>query len=621
MDSSNDSARPHTGPSTPARVAKNRRDDRSIAAVLDRALFVAPYVLISADNRSPERVAHLDEARQALARGQAASIGGRLRPGVLGADIDPAEADAILGDVCAEIQVAWCVQRGLPYMVRRSGRPGGMHVIAVARRRTDLDDWAKLCTRLTRQLGVRIDDRTGKVLRLLSAPHRCGHTAPVLGGTLTPRAALEARPFTAHRPRPTSTRTASWATPGERDLSRSGQEYGAACAMARAGYRAERAWLHDVFLDGKSGEQGELWWRRYIWMPAVTTVAAEQGIDEEAAWKLAQRAAPIGSRTLGRDGWQGLWDRAIKEAATDRPRRWRIHNTVDSTETLTRIGAFRRGFERAVASTPQLQRCRPRRRHSIAAILHALAPVLIKRNGSISCRELSEKTHLDTKTVRAGLAALLEAEIVVRTHTYSGGANDCDAYGIGSAAQAFIDAASKENSPTSCSTPPPLGRCNPRLLRQRHHLDRSRWRQRCSLLARLPAYSKLAFSDHPAARTLRSLWAQRQWWKSLTDTEKASHREKRRKILRNLDFADFSSWMVWLAHRERLCEAADRITDGAALAGDYALVAHAPVTLHRGMKDQHWRTGGRRPAGPDRQGELYVLRETQIDRGLASAGV
>ncbi|WP_433574141.1 hypothetical protein [Nocardia brasiliensis] len=621
MDSnrSEDSAHPKSGPATGADVAylapnEQHRNpisstaainwrDRELLTALDGLLYIAPYVLIQHDNTKYKTTSDLADARQALAHGTVSSVAGSLRPGTVGADIDPTVEKAIRGDLCAEALVAWCAKRGLAYVVRESGRPGGRHVIAVARNQRDVTDWAKLCTRLTRKNGVTVDNRTGKALRLLSAPHRQGRPAPVIGGTLTPRDVLDCKPLrTAPAPRqaqkPSNTRRRATS---ERDQSRSGREYGLACAMVRAGYTAAQAWTHEALIGGKSARNGELWWRRYIWMPATVVVAAEQDVGEDEAWQRSLRAAPVGCRKMGRDDWRGLWQRAVREAATDRPRRYRIGSTEQAPETRARIDATSRGLRAAAA---ELIPARPQRRHSIAALLHALATVIVLREGSVSSRDLSERSLLDAHTVRAARRDVIQAGVVSLVHQYAGGPDDCDAYGIGPAAESYINAAQHQTSPTSCSSPPgPTGHCNAALLRSRYSRDSRHWRLRCTALSSLLPGETLATSQHPLAKALRSLWFQRKWWQSLTSDEQAHRRSLRRQLLESMSRADTSAWFGWLARREEIANAADRLLHGDGSASDEATVGSSPRTLHRGMRDPQWRTGGT-PSTPPEQPEL-----------------
>ncbi len=575
-----------------AAAADERLGHEHIKA-LDRVLYVAPFVLIDADNTGSQTVRDLADARRALASGQASTIAGTLRPGIIGADVDPKSADAILGDICAEALVAWCITHELPYIVRESGRPGGRHLIAIAREQRHIAQWATLCARLSRKHRVVVDNRTGKALRLLSAPHRMGWHAPVIGATMTTRDVLDANPLRAKPTKHTSPNRSRRPAAGNRDQSRSGREYGLACAMARLDYTADQAWSHESLIGGKSARKGELWWRRYLWMPAVTTVAAERDLNEDEAWRRAQAASPLGCRKLGRSGWIGLWRRALAEAATARPRRYRIDSAELDEADATRIDAVRRGLAAAAAAAPAIRKARPQRRNSVAALLHALAPAIVRRGGSISGRALAERSRLDTHTVRAALSLAVDAGVLIVAREYAGGANDCRAYAPGPEAERFIEMAeSTETSPTSCSTPPPTGRCDPHLQHRRHTRDRTTWRLRCELLPLLSPGESFAHSSHPPAKALRSLWFQRRWWRSLSADEQAERRSQRRQLLREMEPVDTFAWFDWLAKRERIANAADRVAHGEGSTADEKLLSAVPHAMHRGMRDPCWRTGG-----------------------------
>lgn len=596
--------------------AEHAHRERQLLAALDRVLFVGPFVLIGSDNKSPARVDDLGQARDALARNEAATVGGTLRRAVLAADIDPAAVDAVLGDVVAEQLVAWCAANELPYFVRESGRPGGRHVFTVTSSPTLAVEWAHVCAELVARHGVPIDDRTGKVLRLLSAPHRTGRPAPALGGTLTPAAVLDAveatdqalssRRQTGRRRNPTTPRQ-----PGDRDRSRSGREYGQACAMVRAGYTPARAWTIQNQPGSKTRERGELNWRRYIWLPAVTTVAAEEGTTEDEAWQRAQLACRSRCRKLGLDWWRVLWRRAQHEATQDRPRRYRVDDTEPAPgrpQLAAEIGTARGGLLAAADELLSSDGARPQRRHSAAALLHALAPVLLgDRAGSISVRDLAELAHLDPKTVRATRNALVSLAVLAVVHQYEGGAEDCHRYAVGPAAQSYIEAAQRaatETSPTSCSAPPPAptGHANVTQLRTRHAADRQVWRLRCTLSAVTETTGETyAESQHPAAKTLRSLHYQRQWWRSLSPEQQEQRRAERRRLLGQLDPVGLSAWLDWLARRELIRVAADHIAAGTAVSADHDAVTLAPLTVHRGMRDPQWRTGGTPSVPPGEQ--------------------
>ncbi|WP_280393456.1 hypothetical protein [Nocardia wallacei] len=544
-------------------------------------------------------MATLDEARAAIADGTAASAAGRLAAGLLGADVDA--ADPVIGDACAEALVAWCVEHGLPYVLRESGRPGGRHVIAVVTGSgVPVRKWARLCRRLAREYGVVVQDRTGQHLRLLTAPHRVGLPSQVIACTADPAQVLDALEITA-RKRPARRGRRSPARPGRRggfDLTRSGREYGASCAMARAGYTARQAWQVISQLVGKSAALGERWWRRYMWLSAVTVVAAEQGLDEDAAWELARRACPAACLARGRAWWRdGKWSAAVAEAAVDRPRRYRLDDTDPaaaetelSPEVRAEIAATREGFEAAVAA--ELGGLHPQRRHSVRAALWALAAAIVTREGSISVRCLAIRARLDGKTVRRALATAVQAGLIVATHAYTGGRADCDAYGPGPAATDHLIAARSTVSPTRCTTPGAHGRASRKRLHAEARAARRTWALRCDALAALAPGERLADSRHPAAKLLRSLHHQRTWWRNLTSDEQHARREARQAHMRRLPVDDRRSWFGWLARRELISNAADRLLTRTAAPDDLETLLAAPLTVHRGMRDPQWAVGG-----------------------------
>lgn len=571
---------------------------RSYLAAMDATLFVGRYVLLAADNTSPKRVTTCQEAQAALAAGKCASIAGRLAEGLLGADIDASQP--VIGDACAEVLVAWCIEHGLPYVVRESGRPGGRHVIAVVTDpKVPVRQWPRLCRRLSKRYGTTVQDRTGQHLRLLSAPHRIGLPAPVISCTATPANALDAVAITRKSrgpkkfhggrrvPHPTFT--------GAPDGSRSAVEWGLSCAMARAGYSTADAWTTIAELNGKAREQGQRWWRRYVWLSAVTTVAAERGLTEEAAWDLVRQACPAECLTQGYDWWRNAkWEPALAEAQIDRPRRYRLDDTDETSdlppEVLAEIEAVRTGFETAVAE--RLAGLHPQRLRSVRAVLSALARAVVTRSGSISTRSLSLRARCDRKTVQRALATSKESGILVELHAYAGGSMDCSAYGIGPAAIEYVSAAHTSISPTRCTTPAPLGRAHLPRLRGEYLRDRTAWAARCDVLASLAPGERLADSSHPVAKLLRSRHFQKRWWQSLTMDEQTARQEARRRELRAMEHSERSVWFTWLARRELICNAADRLLAGNAAAGDLATLRAAPLTIHRGMSDPRWLDGG-----------------------------
>lgn len=573
-------------------------------------MFRSQYIKISTTN-SGTPVRTLEAAHAALAAGTAASAGGRLVEGLVGADIDT--DDPVTGDACAETLVAWCVRMGLPYLVRESGRPGGRHVIAAITHKTvPVNQWHQICLNLTRS-GTTVDDRTGKVLRLLTAPHRLGYPSPVVSCTLTPQTVKAAIPFDPRKYR-TSTPTrgvckdgvtsrkrrhsgtsqvphhlATNSSAGTHDHSRSGREYGQACAMARRGYTARQAYSELCVPGSKTAERGPKWFRRYLWLPAVTVVAAESGLDETAAWQRAQSQCPTECRREGRTWWRGLWQRALDEARTDRPRRYRLQTDAPADNNGIDTGqleALRSGFHTAINEV--LSRIDPRRRHSVYAALYALAPALMSRKGSMSLRDISLRARIDLGTARRAITTAIEHGLLVLTHQYSGGTKDCHAYGVGPAAKPHIQADSKSSPHTSCSTPP-AGSSSLTLLLTRYAHDRRRWARRSDALSCLVLGERLANSTHPAAKLLRSIHRQRRWWTGLNAHEQAIRRENRRSLLCRIGESDRDAWFDWLKHREIIVDILDALPVSAGTRKNRDLILTAPPTIHRGMADPRWR--------------------------------
>jgi hypothetical protein len=74
--------------------------------------------------------------------------------------------------------------------------------------------------------------------------------------------------------------------------------------------------------------------------------------------------------------------------------------------------------------------------------------------------------------------------------------------------------------------------------------------------------------------------------------EQTSRQETRRRQLRAMEHSERSAWFTWLARRELICNAADRLLAGNAAANDLATLRAAPLTIHRGMSDPRWLDGG-----------------------------
>ncbi|MFF2088620.1 hypothetical protein ACFVVM_32955 [Nocardia sp. NPDC058176] len=541
-------------------------------------------------------VRSLDALRRALDTADVATVAASLVDGVHGADIDA--EDPVVGDAVAEALVAWCVANNLPYLVRESGRPGGRHVItAITHHRVDPAQWRALCKKLSQRYRVVVDDRSDKALRLLTAPHRLGLPSPIISCTLTPGDVIDARNlFPGRETRVSERKATTKAGKSARrvpDGSRSEAEYRVALVLARRGYTAEEAWtelkvqLSDnakVFEPGR----GRDWWQRYVWLSAVTTVAAEQRLHPDQAWALIERDRMT---ECGRPWWDELWSIAVAEAATGRPRATTLVGELSPTALDAadpgEAEAMRRGLHEAVEVV--LASVDPRRRQSVLILLCALVPALLVRGGSMSMRHIAERGQIRTSTVQSAVATAVEYGLLVISQRYGGGtAKTCQVYALGPAALSYIRKAQQSSPHTSCSTPAPTGSANQSALTELHAAERAAWTPRCDVLAALAPGERLATSQHPLAKNLRSTWAQRNWWRTRSPEEQAERLRLRRETLAGLHRSTRNAWFDWLVKREQIAAAAARISSGAGTDEDGALVTAAPIALHRGLKRPPW---------------------------------
>lgn len=154
-----------------------------VAGRLDGRLFMAPFVLVGADNRRVGSVGSVGLAWARLGRGPAVAVVGTLVGDAWAVDVDPGDvaAEPEAGEALADGLRAWCEDVGVPVLVRASGRPGGRHVVAVLPGPL-LGGFREVVAVLAAHHGVAATVR--KSLRLLSSPHRNGLPAPVLSSTL-----------------------------------------------------------------------------------------------------------------------------------------------------------------------------------------------------------------------------------------------------------------------------------------------------------------------------------------------------------------------------------------------------------------------------------------------------
>ncbi|WP_234012064.1 hypothetical protein [Nocardia cyriacigeorgica] len=587
------SSNPSGGPPGPPSQLKLRE--------LDRVLYSGPYVLIDADNHSPRRTRSLDRAYAAIDTGEVATAGGTLRPGNVGADIDPLPEHAVLGDAVAEVLVGWLHDQGISYLARESGRPGGRHVVGVGASPDQMEEWNRLCADTAQAFGVPVDDRSGGVLRLLAAPHRKGYAAPVLGGTLTLNApTVTTRPSRVRSARPARRRTSPSSRPAPTgpDTSRSAREYGQVCAMIRRGCTPAEAWRVQNRPGSKASERGEHRWRRFVWLDAHTTVCAEERLTPEQAWQRVSAASPAVCRKIGRRAWQRLWERAVDQAGVQRPRRRRLPPASDPLKKSTgednaRIAAVAAGLKAALDATDL--GVRRQRRRNCEILLLNLAPILVRREGSISVRDIALRAGIDVKTFRACRDLLIAHGLLVTAHHYAGGASDSHAYAMGPAARPHVEDAVSKISPTCPKDTPlpptPSGRANRTLLRTRFRRERHHWRTRCAALDDLPPGASLASSSSPAVKAYRSLRYQQRWWRSLSCDEQEARRTARRATLETLTPSARSAWFNWLDRRNSLMAVVDRAAAGTFTPTDRSVLAAAPRTVHTGLQDPSWQPG------------------------------
>ena len=321
--------------------------------LVDELLFAtdakAWFVLDATNARvSGVRPGSLSAGLAMVGRGRVATVVGRLRPGVVGVDVDLVGER---GHAVVEHVAGWCRREGLWHVVRPSGGADGRgHVIvACGARREHLE--AEVDS-LRRSYGVSarmIDVR--QVLRPLSAPHRSGAHPTPLGDPERARGALRsalrkleraARPVN-HAAAPSSSRRTpltprrqrrrrplppAWQrymATGERpeltqkahDRTGTTFEYLATARMVQAGWTAQQAWAAISVAHPAAMTRARGSWHRWVgrWNQAVMADddfagAAEVSADVAAAvaaarerlrlvaWSTPSRARP-GLLTVG----------------------------------------------------------------------------------------------------------------------------------------------------------------------------------------------------------------------------------------------------------------------------------------------------------------------------------
>lgn len=259
-------------------LAESREELFAAAESLDDLLFTGPMVLIDADNRGCGIVSTSDQARAALACGQAVTWAAQVRPGVVALDLDldhkglAREIVRDLGDWAAARQL-WSTSR------ESGGGRGRMHFLVAAGSSTEqlrarVEDW-RVQTGLSRR---QLDLRTA--IRPLTAPHRRTgylHLPDVLhkAALATVEAALGSTPVAvsvhrsldAQRGRPPANRNPKPSLmehPGG-DRSRSGVEFAKTLALYNSGVSESDAWACVSTTESKSKERGRHWWQTNIW--------------------------------------------------------------------------------------------------------------------------------------------------------------------------------------------------------------------------------------------------------------------------------------------------------------------------------------------------------------------
>lgn len=318
-----------------------------------------PWLAIDATNVEVRgtRTATLDQALDLVGHGQVASIVGRLRPEVVGVDIDsPVFADQILDTL-----TAFCTARGLWHLTRPSGgAPGRAHLFLIPGvHREDLDD---LVLQLRAELGRKADPATGRravplsrahvdvrsQLRPLSAPHRCQPT-PALDQLVLAAALDDLRDVLGHLPtRPVVDLDRSH---------RSGQRNRREPALTSPGTAASRTTApdrgpHEARVPLPRPLRGlSPGWTAYVHEGRAAAAAAGldrepgsrstieydatralilAGFDETAAWTAISAAHPtafVKARANGRRWWWHVWN-----AAVDRADEWLTRRRTELTQ-------------------------------------------------------------------------------------------------------------------------------------------------------------------------------------------------------------------------------------------------------------------------------------------------
>lgn len=264
----------------------------------------------------------LEDAARLIGRGRVASVVGRLRPEVVGVDVDAAGEPARLAIAAI---TDWCRQRRLWHLVRPSGGgPDRAHVLVVSgAHRAQLEAWVDAVRAELRLKPRELDVRTQ--LRPLSAPHRRGSTTGPVGDLPSLleelRAALEPLPASVLRRRRATSdqqvperRSPVALVPAPRGAG--GPE--PLTPMARPRRELPAAWAAYV-RDGRSAaaevdrDPGQ---RSQIELEATWHLVLA-GHDEPSAWQVISSAHPtafVKARSRGRRWWHWQWNRCVADA-------------------------------------------------------------------------------------------------------------------------------------------------------------------------------------------------------------------------------------------------------------------------------------------------------------------
>jgi hypothetical protein len=364
-------------------------------------------------------------------------------------------------------------------------------------------------------------------------------------------------------------------------------------------------------------------------------VAAEQGLAEGEAWTRAQAAHAGRCHDLGRAGWRAqLWEPALVEVATDRPRRFtdpdtppdqRKHGPRGAEEIAAEqaeLDAVRAGLRSAGLRWVGQARRRRQVRESMDALLYAVAEVIATGQGKISHRRLAELAALGDSTVQRRLTDALTAGLLRLVATYRQDGQKCDIYGVGPAAQSLVETA-RQTEHRSC-TPPlarPLGHADPTKLQARHLAERESFRSGTSKTSADTEIIEKDYpdQDHAVPALIRGRMRQRDWWAQLPPKARQERRAACRRRLDAMPADDRDQWVTeWLARRDLIDISVDHLLAGTALQADHDIVAAAPMTVHHGRNDPLWREGGTaRPTPPPPAAPVQA--ELALDIAAAAA--